>query len=225
MKFALVNAHLPNYDSLAKLTTFGNRREYCNRHGYDLLVQAGNWTMPACHPVTWDRFKFMRGVLASGKYDWVYCCGTDTLHTNLKVPLTDLIDDKSHVIFSAEWCAPVQLDSFLVKNSKEALAWMDSILALYPKFKDHVWVEQQAVIETLPQWTGIVKSLPQRRMNAYDYSLYRQQYAGEPNVQKGLDYFGNDGQWHQGDFLIHWPGIYLTKRLELVAQYLPLVVK
>lgn len=223
MKFAVINSHQPNYEPLAKLTTWGNRAEYCQRHGYDLHVMTSGWKLPAIHPVTWDRFGYARGILEA--YDWIYVCGTDTLHTNLAIPLTKFALPDRHVVFSAEWCGPTQADSFLVRNSPEGRAWMDSILQLYPKYKNHVWVEQQAIIDTLPNWKGVVLSLPQRELNSYEYGLYREQYSGEPNVQKALDCYGNDGEWHQGDFLIHWPGQPLSVRLALANKYTPLIVK
>ena len=228
MNFAIINAHLPNYEALAKLTTYGNRAEYCTRHGYNLLVQTEGFDMPAYHPVSWSRFKFMRNLLASGQYDWAYCCGTDTLHTNFNIRLEDLVakaGPEHHVIASCEWCSPIQADSFLVRHSPVGIAWMDAILGKFNQYKNDTWVEQRAIIDTLPDWAKVVKILPQRAMNSYDYSLYLNTYSGEPRVVQAKDWFGNDGQWHQGDFLIHWPGISLATRLELVKKFTPLIVK
>jgi hypothetical protein len=42
-------------------------------------------------------------------------------------------------------------------------------------------------------------------MNSYDYALY-----GNEN---------NEGQWQPGDFVIHFPGLSLEKRIELVRKY------
>jgi hypothetical protein len=225
MKFCVVNAHLPNYEALAALTTYGNRTDYCKRHGYTLEVKTCDWLMPAVHPVSWDRMALIRDILSKPRFDWVWCSGTDTLNTNFNIRLEDLADDKFHVIASCEWCCTFQADSFLVRNSPEGRDWINAILSHYDEYKNDGWVEQRAILNTLPQFEGIVKILPQRAMNSYDYALYREQYAGAPNVQNGLDYFGNSGQWQPGDFLIHWPGISLVKRLELARKYLALVVK
>lgn len=102
---------------------------------------------------------------------------------------------------------------------------MDYILSLYPKYKDDVWVEQAAAIAALPQWQEIIATLPQRRMNSYDYTLYLEMYPDMPGVKAAKDIFGNDGQWKVGDFLIHWPGLPLKQRLGLAAHYLTQVVK
>lgn len=225
MKIAILNAHLPNYNALAQLTTWKNRREYCQRYGYHLQVKTDGWKMPAVHPVTWDRLKLMRDMVQSGKWDWVYCCGTDTYHTNMTIPLESLIDDAFHVIASPDWCAPIQADSFLVRNSKEGLGWLNMLLGLYEKYKNHVWVENQAMVDTLEANKAIIKILPQRRLNAYHYPVFWTMYPGEKKVKDGIDYFGNDGQWKPGDFLIHWPSIPLARRIDLCHVYEKFVVR
>lgn len=225
MKFLVVNAHLPAYKPLADLTTYGNRTEYCKRHGYTLKVQTEGFELPCCHPVTFSRLKFMRDELNGSGFDWAWCSGVDTLNTNFNIRLEDLVDPAFHVIASCEWCGPFQADSFMVRNSPQGFGWMDAILAKYEVYKNHTWVEQQAIIDSLGEFGSAIKLLPQRVMNAYDYALYREKYKGEPKVMDAKDWFGNDGQWHPGDFLIHWPGLPLSQRLELAKKYLELVVK
>jgi hypothetical protein len=219
MRICIINAHLPNYEPLARITTYGNRKEYCQRHGYDLRVQTTGWTHPAIHPVTWSRFKFMRDVIVSGEYDWVWCSGTDTFHTNMTIPLESLADPDFHVVAACDWVAEFQADSYLVRNSPEALAWMDSILALYPKYKDHPWVENAAIVDTLDMWRKTIKLLPQRTMNSYHYPLYWKMYPTKDRVKRGLDFTGVSGQWEKGDFLVHWPSQTLEYRMKLAKAY------
>lgn len=233
MKFAVINAHLPNYAELASLTTFANRREYCDLHGYDLLVKTEGFAKtPLCrHPVSWDRLDFTLDALLSGKYDWVWISGTDSLNTNMRVGLESITDDTHHVIASCDWCVPFQADSILIRNSDQGIVWLKHIISLFNKYKDHVWVENKAIVDTLDQFAGVVKTLPQRVMNSYDYSVYKEQSNHQPildahkNFRDGIDWFGQSGQWQQGDFLIHWPGIHLQTRIALVKKYTPLIVR
>lgn len=225
MNIAVVNAHLPNYAELAAITTYGNRKEYCALHGYDLHVMTSGWRMPARHPVSWDRLAFAVSLLKSGKYGWVYICGTDTLHTNFRIRIEHLIDLDYHVIAASEWCSPIQADSVLIRNSRQGLGWAETILGAYEQYKNNVWVEQSAMIESLKDNMDIIKLLPQRRMNSYNYPLYREQYPNSKEVANGVDCFGNDGQWKVGDFLIHWPGIPLVMRINEAKRLLPLVHK
>lgn len=225
MKFVVINAHLPAYKPLADLTTYGNRADYCKRHGYTLKVQTDGFELLSCHPISFGRLKFMRDELNGSGYDWAWCSGVDTLNTNFNIRLEDLADPAFHVIASCEWCGPFQADSFLVRNSPQGIGWLDAIIAKHEQYKNNIWVEQAAIIDSLGEFDGLIKLLPQRAMNSYDYTLYRKMYPDKPGVINAKDFFGNDGQWYKGDFLIHWPGLPLTQRLELARKYLKLVVK
>ena len=225
MNFCVVNAHLPNYAELAALTTYGNRAAYCKRHNYTLKVKTDGFVMQAVHPVSWDRLVLVRDLVASGAFDWVYCCGTDTLHTNFTIRLEDRVDDNAHVIISPDWCAPVQADSFFIRCSAPGLAYVNDVLGQYETYRNHPWVENQAMIDLLPKWHNIIKILPQRMLNAYDYALFTVKYPGQSRVAAALDYYGNDGQWQPGDFLIHWPSLDLDVRIREVKRITPLIVQ
>lgn len=238
MKIAIVSSHITSgeldYSEVAKLTTYGNHAEYCKRHGYAQLVKTGDWQWATVHPVTWERLGFLFLKMVQGEFDWYWLLGTDTLITNLAVRLEDIIakaDGTQHVLACAEWCSPIQADSMLFRNAPETVHFLAEILRLYPKYKGHPWVEQQAMIDTRAEHEKILKILPQRVMNAYDYEVYRKpssQYAtypGEPRVMAGKDLFDNDGQWQKGDFVIHFPGTPRWWRLQNIPKYLEQVVR
>jgi hypothetical protein len=42
------------------------------------------------------------------------------------------------------------------------------------------------------------------------------------NVE-GIDLLGQDGQWYEGDFVIHWPGLPNESRVQLANQIQPLI--
>lgn len=221
MNYCVIDAHASNYNSLAAVTVDVNRAEYCARHGYTLAVKTDGFQLGGfVHPVSWDRLAFVRERLASGKFDWAWCVGTDILITNMTLALDSLADASFHVIISSDWCAPVQADSFLVRNSPEGIGWLDRMIGCYAQYKTHVWVENQAMIDTLQDYSGVVKVLPQRRMNSYDYRLFAEKYPGEPKVKSGIDYYGHDGQWQPGDFLIHWPSLPLSVRIREATRLL-----
>lgn len=130
-------------------------------------------------------------------------------------------DGKTHVIFSCDRGSVVQADSFLVRGSKLGAAYLGDILSRYDAYKTQPWVEQQAMMDLRQRHASIMRIVPQHWMNSYDYSLYR--HLGRW-YQHGNDCYGNRGQWHKGDFLIHWPATSLAQRLELASKYLPEVI-
>jgi hypothetical protein len=226
MNIAVFDSHMDNYAEMASFT-IPNKQEYCQRHGYTFLskIITESELMPAIHPVTWDRLRLLIELLRSGRWDWIWTIGTDTMITNMTTKLESLIDEDYHFIISCEWCSPMQADSFLACYSPECLSFLDAVMSLYGQFKSHCWVEQAAMIELLPKFKDWIKILPQRAMNSYDYTKYAEMYPNEERITKANDYQGNSGQWQRGDFVIHWPGLKPWQRINFIKEILPQIVR
>lgn len=227
MKLAVLTGCLPNYDGLGLYTIRLNKAEYCRRHGYQLEVIhdiRAHYRDGASHAsgFSWSRLEHMADMIASGRFDWVWCVGCDTLVTNMGLSMESLINgtDK-HVLISGERVAPLQADSFLVRNSPEGLGWLRDILGTYPQYRHHVWVENQAMIDRRDRHAPIIQIVPQYRLNAYDYRRF---YHLGSQYRDGTDCYGNRGQWQPGDFLIHWPAATLDERLGFLVDYLPQII-
>jgi hypothetical protein len=63
----------------------------------------------------------------------------------------------------------------------------------------------------------IVKIMPQRYMNSYNYQLY--------NYTDHRDPAGWNGNWQVGDWLVHWPATTLEYRLQLAEFYKQYIIK
>jgi hypothetical protein len=216
---------------MGAITIDKNKAEYCDRHGYRLDVvrspmKAYQGSIHG-HGITWTRLHYLLTLLETNQCDWVWCVGTDTLVTNLTLPLTSLLDDRFHFIISPDWAARVQADSFLTRNSPEGIGYLRLLVNSYPKYMKHPWVENQAMLDTLDANISIIKVLPQRRMNSYIYSHYRKAYPSERNSHLlcGQDWYGNDGEWQLGDFVLHIPSINCDTRIAEFKRVEPLIVR
>lgn len=129
---------------------------------------------------------------------------------------------RKHLIACGERVTAIQADSFLVRGSKEGGGYLRAILSHYPQYRHHPWVENQVMIDLIEQYAAITLLVPQHLLNAYDYSCF---LHINPAYGEGRDCYGNRGQWQPGDFLIHWPGITLEHRMQLLDRYLPKIVK
>jgi len=234
MNIALANIYTKNILPLAVITTEYNKRKYCEKHGYDLIIKKNNFAYPH---LGFAKINMILDMLKSNKYDWVYWCGSDTMITNYDIKLEDMIDDDYHFIISYDvW--DFNSDSFLIRNSEEAIKFFTHIESLYDIYVDQngdaldmgmrlpdgggrAWAEQGAMTDLYQQnheYQKIIKPMPQKFMNSYLYNLYPSSWH-----QKAKDCKGNDGQWSNGDFLIHWPGMSNQNRISLALQYLPIV--
>lgn len=220
-KVCILTCHDERYAKVAEITVYQNKAEYANRWKHDLVTltkPSSEYADPQSHAggISWSRLKTAIDIAKSNQYDWIYVVGSDTLITNMTIPLASLIDHKFHFIICndmTEWNA----DSFLMKCSAEAISFMESVLKEHPRLKHHPIVEQQAMIEQRNEFPGIWKVLPQRAMNSYNYDLFH------PLFQNRKDIGGNDGHWQSGDFLIHWAGQSYETRWSEIHRVLPLI--
>jgi len=233
MKIAVTNIYTKNIKELAIITTEYNKRKYCEKHGYDLIVQTDNFALPH---LGFEKLNLIKNTIQTNKYDWVYWCGTDTMITNYKIKLEDIIDENYCFIIAPDlwdW----NVDSMLFKNDERTIRFLETIISRYsdhidengnPKInkvkrKDGNWVawaENGAIIEECKgidftttikkEYQNFVKEVPQKTMNSYLYNLY-----ATPEHSKKLDYQNRNGQWSKGDFLVHWPGAHNNLKLQL----------
>lgn len=214
MNFALVSMNDRVYQPLADITWVQNKVEYATRYGYGYACKIEGWYGI---DLAWEKICFIRDMMiAYPEIDWFWWTGCDTLITNMTIKLDDVVDNDYHVMIAAD-CNGLNSDSLFFRNSPEGRAYIDMIVSKHDEYVRTNWKEQQVIIDTLPEYSSIIKVVPQKLINAYDYGLY-------PECTP-IDQNGNDGQWAPGDLLIHWPGTALGRRIQLAQHYLTQVVR
>jgi galactosyl transferase GMA12/MNN10 family len=219
MKFAIVTAYNQAYEPLANLTWTSNKIPYAQKHGYDYYALT-EFKLPT-KLISFERTEYVVKLLESGQYDWVYVCGTDTMITNFNIQLENLVDNDYDFVIAAD-CLGWNNDSFLARSTDLCINWLKKVGELTEEYSTSKWLDQDAMLNTVDMMEDRIKIVPQRVMNSYDYWQYPQDY--EPHVKK-VDVLGNDGQWRPGDFLIHWPGLPLERRIELAKEKLDQVIQ
>ena len=241
MKIAILNIYTKNIKELAVITVEYNKRKYCEKHNYDLIVQTDNFSIPH---LGFEKLAMIKRTLETGKYDWVYWCGSDTMITNYDIKIEDLIDNNYCFILACDvwdW----NVDSMLFKNDKRSIDFLEKIISKHDQYVDEngnarsnniklkdgctvAWGEQAAIIEECKgkffspeikeEYKDFVKEVPQKSMNSYLYDLYP-----TPFHAKKMDYQGRSGEWSDGDFIMHWPGTRNEIRIRLALNSIQLV--
>ena len=215
MNFAVVSLHNEHYNELAKIT-WTNKEEYAEKHGYAYACKTDNFYNVN---IGFEKIWFLRDMLNEyPNIDWFWWTGCDTLITNMTIKIEDRIDNNYHFIIAHD-CHNLNADSFFIRNSPEGKAYLEMIISKYDQYKDHGWAEQQVMIDTLDEYKHMIKILPQKSINSYNYDLYPEK------TNKHLDMGGEDGHWSYGDLLIHWPGTTLPHRIHLAQFYVQHVVR
>lgn len=221
MKIAVCSIYDANYEKLGNITINDNAKQYCDKHGYDLIVRTDNFVMPSSQ-IGYEKIDFILSVLKTNQHDLIFWRGADTMITNFTKKLDEIVELDNFFIIAAD-VHGINADSFLIKNCQLAINFFEEILRDRSNYID----EQHAFNMLRDKYN--IKVIPQKYINSYDYNLYCSHepfnHNGyQPECESGLDIFGHDGRWSTGDFMIHWPGITTEKRIELALEYASKIV-
>lgn len=208
MKIAVLCQHDEPFRPVADITV-PVMREWCDRHGYDFILN----TDPPQRSIVWDRY---RHLAETDGYDWLMHLDADVLLTNHHIRVEDLLPQAGWAVL----CANEREDGGFYINDGVAVFSGDlsDRLILREVFKEQdpcykcgQDVIQDAWLDEKTYWDYITL-LPQKCLNSFLYEEY-----GMPTT--------TPGQWSQGDFALHLPGISNHRRVELLTERLPLILR
>lgn len=232
--YALITLHDKNYQPLADLTWNENKVSYASMHGY--AAHALTEGVDNLKEIGYQKIHLAKQILEEHpEYEWIWWTGTDTMITNMGTRIEDRINNNYHFIVSVD-VNGINADSFLVRNTPEGRGFIDDILSVKDQAMSRWDTEQWAISHLLgfpgtgePGWPfgddlkitnqykDVVKIMPQRYMNSFNYLLY--------HYQDHRDRLGWDGNWQLGDWLIHWPATSLEYRIQLANFYKEHVIR
>ena len=95
MRIAVVTKHSHLYNQIASVI-LPNKQEYCERHGYDFVIDRGD--IDFSRPLNWTKVPAILAHL--GNYDWILWSDIDTLFVDMSVRLEDFIRDDLSLVAS-----------------------------------------------------------------------------------------------------------------------------
>ena len=212
--FAVASINLPNYQDLADLTD-QPKREYCERYGYKFFVLKENKYSDV---MGFNKIGYMLDLLNTNPdVEWLLFSECDATITNLTIKIEDKIDNDFHVIIPVDRLN-LNAGNLLVRNSPEGRGYLQMLLDNEPEYRDKEWAEQQVMIDTIDNYTDTVKIVTQRYMNSYIQAPY-------DYCDIRIDVLGNSGEWQQGDWILHMPGLHKPVRIEVTKQILNYIVR
>ncbi len=170
--------------------------------------------------------------------EWIFNIDTDAMITNMTIKIEDIVrkvdpNNTMHIIIPAD-INGINCGVMLVRNSEIGKAFLDTIIAGMPLYRNWYMfenqliqdlflgthVEEDGVKNTGTFWGRVGKIIPQRIMNSYDYKNHPK-LKTRPNFN---DIMGTDGQWQKGDFVVQWPSTDLDFRLKVAPIYKELCI-
>lgn len=199
-----VVSYTRSFEPLAEFTVPVLRR-YCGRHGYDLIVHRGGFGYRN-RQFGFQKTELVRALLRAAEA--LFVVDADTLVTNHSVRLESFLDD-DHAMFACHDENGFNAGSYLIRNTSTASNFLEG--ALHLEGAPGVLCEQDAMRDLLKKnlvtgglmFPTVMKVLPHPAINSYRYDEY-----GKTKTRE-------EGQWHEGDFLLHLPGMTNERRLEI----------
>jgi len=179
-----------------------NLRRYCDRHGYQLKeirVEDDNaWFKK--HKAFAELFDTLT------EEDIIWCGDVDGLVMNHTIKIEDLINE-THSFFITHDFNELNGGSVIIKANESGRKFNDLVLANRLNYPN----EQNFYNDIYHDMPEIIKVLPQKAMNSYDYSLYHEckEYIGRPEL----------GDFERGHFFIHFPGLSPENKLAMMQEF------
>jgi len=214
--YAVASLNTDNYQDLADITD-PPKQEYCDRYGYRFFVLKEK-RYSEC--MGFNKIGFVLDLFDQyPDIEWLLFTECDATITNLRIRIEDRIDNDYHFIVPVDRLN-INSGNFLVRNSAKGRAYLQMIMDSEPEYKTHEWAEQQVIIDTVADYSDTVKIVEQKYMNSYDPPAYG---PFADYVKK--DIFENKGEWDIGDWIIHWPGIDKSVRIDRAPKIISQITR
>lgn len=183
--------------------TVSNNQEYARKHRYSFI--------PEIFEPPYSGYNKLTTILALFDYgvDVVWSIDADVLITNHNYKIEEYLNEEASFYITKDF-NNYNAGSFIVKKSEWSISFLEWLLLC--KGKDKMYCEQDAFVlysKLFPHAIGKqICVLPHPSINSYLYENY-------PEIP--MQSHGN-GQWQEGDFVLHLPAIGMNKRLEILKN-------
>jgi hypothetical protein len=199
--FAGDTSKVPEFDTIRDLV-LPHRIEYCKRHGYQHWYHYGfDYEEDVYYAI--QRLIYIHDRFLDGRADVVWVL-------NLAAVITDMAREIPVTRGVAITRDPNGLNagSMILHRSDTLLRWLEHVIDESIN-STHFFYEQHAIqrAQRSSQWHRLYNVLPHPSINQYAYWEYNWSVNNPQN-------------WKPGDFVIHFPGLPFSRRIELISKTL-----
>ncbi len=203
MKTAVVSLYHDNYEPLAELVG-PNWQEYCDRHGYELCVHKG---VLGAGAIGFQKLRYLYDLMfVQKRIELALVVDLDLVFTNLTRRIEEFTDFSGDYFVTKDTNG-INNGSFIIRAS----AWSRWLIETMISHHDKLTNEQDVLkLNEAILTKQFVKIVEHPAFNSLQYGLYPE--WGDPSKIPG--------QWEQGHYVHHWPGLQLDRRLVLIKELL-----
>lgn len=199
-----------NYQPLANIVV-PNLGKYAEKNKYTAIV----YQIPMTSlQYGFEKFRLIKHEFERGEVDLLLCTDLDVLITNHSTRIESFVDDQ-HDFYMTRDVNGINTGTFIIVDSEWSRVWIDMLLSHQNEFDN----EQVAIdyFRNDSQWKEKIKILPHPSVNSYPYSYYAPNWGiiGDRKIDKPSLV---EGDWQNGCFICHLPGMTIEKRLEIFTK-------
>ena len=188
-----------------------SKRIYANKHGYK-YIEANEESWDRTRPVAWSKVDLVLthlNKLPDGELVWL--SDADVLITNMDLKVEDhvlpLLPEDKDLLFIYDACHHLNSGNVLMRNSP----WLRDFWTRVnnrTEFTYHIWWENMATIKIMEE-----NKKDQNKIQVTNkHKLFNAYIMGLPN----------EPLWEQGDFLVHFAGIYDSDKMKKFIEEIEL---
>jgi hypothetical protein len=224
-----------NYAKLAKYSVDTNIKLYCEKYGYNLIIDEYDSLLPIDKPHTWQlsyrKIKIASNTLKdNNNFKWLFYIDVDSLIMNSDIRLESFIDDNysfmalghrmpaldNPIDVGIKGVDSIIMSHFFVKNNEDGLEILDAI------WENEGWPENLPITEwdlegrqvrlliNNPKYSSKIKVIDED-------TISKLWYVNNPFVVLNLPGI-NDLAWKPGDFIAHVVGYKVEDRVQIISD-------
>lgn len=188
-------------------TCLASKRSYATKHGYQ-YIEGGEQFWDRKKPIAWSKIPFLLNVCANlpeGALIWQ--SDADVLITNpektVEEVIVPLLPEGKDMLLTLDACGHINSGNILFRNTAWSRDYWKRV-GEQTQFTYHIWWENAAMI-ALYQNNPLDNSMIEITKNHKAFNAYLRGVEGEP-------------LWEQGDFLVHFAGVYNPKDMNELTE-------
>jgi len=193
--------YTPNWEYISSITT-PILEKYCKIHGYRLSSYK-------CTPYQQynGKEKLKHIVNNLNENDIALIMDADAIITNMTIPIEKFLD-KDYDLFITKHLGNINAGVFIIKMTKWAHDFINFLLDNIGKEKINCEQDAMQLYMNMNPYDNKIKILSHPSINSFNYNLYPEH----------INITHKQGNWEEGDFILHLPGVGMDKRAELLRN-------
>ena len=186
-------------------TCLASKRAYAEKHGYP-YVEGNEQFWDRTKPIAWSKIPFLLDLCSKvpeGTIIWQ--SDADVMITNPEITLESLLPmlpEGKDMLLTMDACGHINSGNIFFRNTEWSRDYWRRVNQ-QTQYTYHIWWENAAMI-ALYQNNPLDNSMIEVTKNHKAFNAYLRGLAGEP-------------LWEQGDFLVHFAGVYNPKEMNDLA--------